>query len=125
MNLYPTFAQQYASVSWREVFRHGPFVFMRRGTGETGWWHQHDDEDDCGGNPMDFKKDEAAVVCRSCGKGLATAETKRLRDAMGGGDGMCGVHDLPIPCTVCEVLKDYLIAEASEDTRKEASREKA
>ena len=40
-----------ATVSWREVRRDGDFVFCRRGTGETGWWHDHGNGEDYGGEP--------------------------------------------------------------------------
>ena len=53
-------------VAWREVSRDGPYVFMRRGTGDVGWWHAHEGEDDYGGNPMD-RSDLGGVVCRTCG----------------------------------------------------------
>ena len=65
--MFSNFSQQLATVSWNEKFREGAFVFCRRGTGETGWWHQHDDDDDYGGNPMDFRKDTDALVCRTGG----------------------------------------------------------
>jgi len=57
-------------VSWTEVHREarhdGEFVFCRRGTGETGWWHDHKDGEDHGGNPMDVKRD-GTLECRKCG----------------------------------------------------------
>lgn len=57
-------------VSWREVQRvsvqRGEMVFCRRGTGETGWWHDHKDDKDYGGNPMDERPD-GTLECRRCG----------------------------------------------------------
>lgn len=59
-------AKEVALVSWNEVRREGEFVFCRRGTGETGWWHEHKGDDgDYGGNPMDNLK--GILTCRTCG----------------------------------------------------------
>ena len=52
------------TVSWREVRRDGDFVFCRRGTGETGWWHDHGNGEDYGGNPMD--RINGFLTCRTC-----------------------------------------------------------
>jgi hypothetical protein len=58
-----------ALVSWKEIgrkpTRDGEFVLCERGTGETGWWHDHKDGTDYGGHPMDAK--QGALVCRTCG----------------------------------------------------------
>ena len=77
-----------ALVSWREVSREGDFVFMRRGTGETGWWHKHDDGEDYGGNPMDYKRGERLYRCRSCGsekkiRPLGCLEVKEAKQGNG------------------------------------------
>lgn len=66
-----SFARDLALVSWREDYRDGNFVHMRRGTGETGWWHEHNDGTDYGGNPMDYNRDTRAYVCRTCGGWMA------------------------------------------------------
>lgn len=64
--------RDFALVSWREVSRTGSFVFCRRGTGETGWWHQHADDPDYGGNPADGNsrpgQHERIYKCRTCGE---------------------------------------------------------
>lgn len=75
------FRKAYATVAWYEQFRAGNFVFMRRGTGEIGWWHSHQDEpaDDYGGNPMDYKHELEAFVCRSCGCRFDGAEADKAR----------------------------------------------
>lgn len=52
-------------VSWNEVERQGAFVKMRRGTGEVGWWHDHGDGTDYGGNPMD-RSELGGFKCRKC-----------------------------------------------------------
>lgn len=67
----------YATVSWQEVRRESDFVFMRRGTGETGWWHDHGDGEDFGGNPMD-RQGNGFLICRSC---------KRVWQPFSAGDG--------------------------------------
>ena len=58
----------YALVSWKEVNRVGSFVLMRRGTGETGWWHDHQDGTDYGGHPMDYDRETKLYRCRDCGE---------------------------------------------------------
>jgi hypothetical protein len=68
-----------ALVSWREVRREDEFVFCRRGTGETGWWHQHKDDEDYGGNPMDDV--QGILTCRTCGTmWIAGPSQRRLTD---------------------------------------------
>lgn len=75
------FSRDLANVSWNEVFRKAGCVFMRRGTGETGWWHTHIGEADYGGNPMDFKRERPAYVCRTCGHELSARTAEIYRDA--------------------------------------------
>lgn len=87
--MYDTaFRKAYATVAWYEQFRHGDFVFMRRGTGETGWWHAHQDEprDDYGGNPADWKHSMCAYVCRTCGATLSQDAATKARASSGSGD---------------------------------------
>ena len=68
------FSREFALVSWNEVSRTGSFVFCRRGTGETGWWHDHNDGTDYGVNPADRQESklqhEKIYKCRSCGEHL-------------------------------------------------------
>lgn len=59
--------KEYGTVAWREVSRIGDFVFMKRGTGQTGYWHEHDDGS-YAGNPCDYNRQSNKYVCRSCGK---------------------------------------------------------
>jgi len=62
--------QAYSLVSWHETHRIGKHVHMRRGTGETGWWHDCSDSGkDYGGNPMDNDRErKGGLVCRTCGE---------------------------------------------------------
>ena len=64
------FASDLKLVSWNEVRRDGDFVFMRRGTGETGWWHDHNDGTDYGGHPADYDRQSKKYKCRDCGVSL-------------------------------------------------------
>ena len=69
------------TVAWHEQFvTPGGFVFMRRGTGETGWWHDHKDGKDYGGNPMDYRTPMSVFVCRTCGCTLDEAEAWKARE---------------------------------------------
>lgn len=72
----------YHTVAWYEQFKHRDFVFMRRGTGEVGWWHQHEGEADYGGNPMDWKHDITAYACRTCGDCLGVEEARKARESL-------------------------------------------
>jgi len=72
----------YATVAWYEQFRHGVYVFMRRGTGETGWWHDCT-PGDYGGNPMDFDSDAGCFVCRTCGDQFTNSEARKARETSG------------------------------------------
>jgi hypothetical protein len=73
----------YHTVAWYEQFKHRDFVFMRRGTGETGWWHQHEGEADYGGNPMDYKRTMSAYECRTCGATLSQDAATKARASSG------------------------------------------
>lgn len=61
------------------MFRKAGNVFMRRGTGEVGWWHAHMGEADYGNNPMDYKRESRQYVCRTCGHALSQVDAKALR----------------------------------------------
>ena len=73
--------QMISMVAWTEVRREGDFVFMRRGTGETGWWHDHKDETDYGSHPMDYDREASKgtgirkYTCRTCGAKFERADT--------------------------------------------------
>jgi DNA-directed RNA polymerase subunit RPC12/RpoP len=61
------FNRALALVSWNPRYREGDFIFYVRGTGETGWWHDHST------NPMEHNEhhaeyDREAKVyrCREC-----------------------------------------------------------
>lgn len=58
-------SQHIAHASWHEVERVGDFVKMRRGP-ESGWWHDHNDGKDLGGNPCNWEG--VKVRCTTCGK---------------------------------------------------------
>lgn len=68
---YDGFARDLALVSWNEVERHGAFVHCRRGTGEFGIWHDHEDGTDYGAHPMDRTPGPGGKwfswKCRDCG----------------------------------------------------------
>ena len=51
--------------SWNEVAREGDFVKLRRGP-ESGWWHDHNDGRDFGGNPCWWEGDK--IQCGTCGE---------------------------------------------------------
>lgn len=65
-----SFERDLALVSWRKVQTVGDFVFMKRGTGETGWWHDHRDGTEYGDHPMDWNSEMKQHICRDCSKGF-------------------------------------------------------
>ena len=73
-----SFERDLALVSWLEVERKGAFVRCRRGTGEGGWWHDHEDGTDYGSHPMDRHPGPGnkwfSWKCRDCGATLMPIE---------------------------------------------------
>lgn len=61
------FAQHVKLASWVEVSRIGDFVKMRRGP-ESGYWHDHKDGEDFGGNPCWWEGRK--ITCQTCGSVL-------------------------------------------------------
>ena len=72
------FNRDLALVAWREVERVGDFIFMKRGTGETGWWHEHYGDDDLS-HPMDYDRKKRSYICRDCGETFNLTAEKRRR----------------------------------------------